>query len=287
MKSFIKVIYILVLIWFSSYTFANETLEDTGTINSGSIDTTWTVLQVSEDEIRWNSAEDTLTPEQQLKLLNVIISLWEPDQVISSSNPWSVNKKDITSKVEKKIKPTIVIEKKEELVNANEDEEKKIVKVDLEKEKFLKQTEQYLKSVRLSLDIKIREAIYNISQTKKIDPYLSFAQIKKESTFHQESYNSWHIGYLQVGTYPVIWYNQIYWTKYHLSDLYDPFINLEIGLDYLRQKLEIYQSEPLALMAYNWGDGYVKRNLKAWLFESSYTRYINSLRTDIKSISID
>jgi soluble lytic murein transglycosylase len=48
-------------------------------------------------------------------------------------------------------------------------------------------------------------------------------------------------------------------TQFHVSDLYDPEINVRYGAWYLRHLLDKYGSERLALAAYNAGQANVDR----------------------------
>lgn len=151
---------------------------------------------------------------------------------------------------------------------------------------FEKRVKIYINSIWAKFDIKLIDIIYDKATKKWLDPYLIIALIKKESTFRNNSYNAGSIWYLQVSKYPVIWYNKIHGTRYTLNDLYKARVNLEIWIDYLSQKMKIYQNEHLALMSYNGGDWYLRKMLKSGVTKSRYSKYITSLRDKIKSIKI-
>jgi len=185
----------------------------------------------------------------------------------------------------KKVDSEEKLEVKKEESKVKETSQEELIQKD--KDLFIKKSKKYLDNINVSLDNSIIEVVYEKSKEKWVDPYLVFAQMKKESTFNINAYNAWCYGYLQVSKYPVIWYNKIYWASFEVSDLKKPRVNLEIWIDYLRQKLEAYWSEHLALMAYNWWDWYLQRSLKAWYTSSSYSRYITSLRDEIKNIQIN
>lgn len=85
-----------------------------------------------------------------------------------------------------------------------------------------------------------------------VDPAIVKALIWVESRYdpNAENYNGTCVGLMQVST------------KWHadraarlgLTDFFDPYSNIAIGVDYLQELMTKYKDPSLALMAYNMGD---------------------------------
>lgn len=181
----------------------------------------------------------------------------------------------------------VEIEKQKEN-NIYLEEEKKEKKLDEERGLFYLKTNKYLESIKKELSEEIVLAIFDKSKKKNIDPYIILAQIKKESTFNKDAYNKGCIWLLQISKYPLIWYNQKYWTNYKFEQLYSEKMNLEIWIDYLFEKInENNWNIHYSLMAYNWWNWYLKRMLNSWIYSTKYSRDILQLSKEIKEIVIN
>lgn len=109
------------------------------------------------------------------------------------------------------------------------------------------------------------DVLAKYSEEYKIDPLLSAAIIKVESSFYSGARSPrGALGLMQImpATAKEIAI-ELKMRPFTTSDLYDPEINIRIGLYYLaRLKKEFNDDLPLVLAAYNGGQGNVKKWLK-------------------------
>lgn len=108
-----------------------------------------------------------------------------------------------------------------------------------------------------------REIVLGHARNYRLDPALLAAVIYQESKFNADARSSrGAIGLMQLlpDTAEGI-AERTGGSKFRVSDLYDPEINVRYGAWYLRHLLDKYGSERTALAAYNAG----QRNVDSWL----------------------
>lgn len=109
------------------------------------------------------------------------------------------------------------------------------------------------------------EYVYKYAQENEVDPYLIFAIIKAESNFKRNiRSNSGAIGLMQLmETTAVEVANEIKEEVAIKEALYNPEINIKIGVRYYAYLLKHYEGKQyLALAAYNAGMGKVDKWIK-------------------------
>ena len=117
---------------------------------------------------------------------------------------------------------------------------------------------------RLWYPLKYQAIVRTYAQQQRLDPALLAAVIETESKFNSSALSSaGAVGLLQLTpatAQGIALYT--HGTKFRLSDLKNPDINVRYGTWYLRQLLDHYHgNERLALAAYNAGKG----NVDGWL----------------------
>lgn len=125
---------------------------------------------------------------------------------------------------------------------------------------------------------KYEEYVYDFSEELNIDPLLTFAIIKTESNFKEDAKsNSGAIGLMQLMENTAEEQAQTLNIEYSKTVLYDPEMNLKLGLNYFNKLLDYYnQNYILAFTAYNAGLG----NVQKWISEGT----IKSDGSDIENI---
>lgn len=121
------------------------------------------------------------------------------------------------------------------------------------------------KVLKILYPIKYEEEIYKYSNELSIDPMLTFAIIKTESNFveYAES-KSGAIGLMQLMENTAEEQAEKLGVNYSKEILYNPEINLKLGLNYFNTLLDYYnQNYILAFAAYNAGIG----NVQNWVKE--------------------
>lgn len=126
--------------------------------------------------------------------------------------------------------------------------------------------------------IKYEEYVYKYSAELNIDPILTFAIIKTESNFDETAESkSGAIGLMQLMDTTAKEQAEKLNIQYSKEILYDPEINLKLGINYFNTLLDYYnQNYILAFAAYNAGLG----NVQKWIQEG----IINEDGTDIENI---
>jgi soluble lytic murein transglycosylase len=116
---------------------------------------------------------------------------------------------------------------------------------------------------RLWHPLRYTTIVRTYAQQQKLDPALLAAVIDTESKFNADARSSaGAVGLMQLTpatAQGIALYT--HGTKFQLSDLTNPDINVRYGTWYLRSLLDRYHSERLALAAYNAGKG----NVDSWL----------------------
>jgi len=121
--------------------------------------------------------------------------------------------------------------------------------------------------------IKYEEYVYKYAQEYKIDPLLIFAIIKAESNFNEKALSSSNaIGLMQLleKTAEEIAIEDLGMEGFKKEDLYNPELNIRIGLKYFSKLLKEYEySYNLALAAYNGGTGNVRKWIEQGIISES------------------
>lgn len=80
-----------------------------------------------------------------------------------------------------------------------------------------------------------------------IDPYVIMSVIQTESTYNPKARNGNCLGLMQVSSY---WHRDRA-ARLGVTDLYDPYSNVLVGIDYISEMLTQYKDIRLVLMMYN------------------------------------
>lgn len=122
------------------------------------------------------------------------------------------------------------------------------------------------------LDKDIQDYIIAKSTEHNINPALVFAIIERESNYDckaiGDSGNS--IGLMQINTY----WQQERMDKLGITDLFDPYNNIDIGIDVLTEILSQYEDLTFSLMVYNGGFDYATDNISRGIYNTDYTEYV-------------
>jgi soluble lytic murein transglycosylase len=117
---------------------------------------------------------------------------------------------------------------------------------------------------RILYPLEYRQIVEGHARTYDLDPALLAAVIYQESRFHADARSgSGAIGLMQL--MPATAKGIALRTggsRFVVSDLYDPEINVRYGAWYLRHLLDKYGDERRALAAYNGGQGNVDRGVR-------------------------
>lgn len=126
-----------------------------------------------------------------------------------------------------------------------------------------------------------KDLVYKYAKKYEIDPFLASAIIKVESSFYSSAQSpKGAIGLMQI--MPATGREiaaKLNLRPFCISDLYDPGINIQIGLYYfVMLKKEFNDNLYLTLAAYNGGP----RNVKKWLAQNRISSQIS--KEDLKNI---
>ncbi|HZH93656.1 MAG TPA: lytic transglycosylase domain-containing protein [Tissierellaceae bacterium] len=123
--------------------------------------------------------------------------------------------------------------------------------------------------VALTYPVVYKESVVKYSEEYNLDPMLVMAVIKTESNFDKDAISHKGArGLMQIGESTGRWASEILKLEEYTGDLlYDPETNIRIGAWYLRELLDQYDHEYVALAAYNAGSG----NVSEWLSNQEYS----------------
>lgn len=136
----------------------------------------------------------------------------------------------------------------------------------------------------LSKRLELFDVIYKKSHAMGIDPYLTLSIIATESSF-RESAISWNGAYGLMQIKPltaeeVAFKLGIPWQGE--ETLFDPVLNITLGLKYLADLKDRFGDMDQALVAYNCGPGFVANCMKNE--EKLPIRYIEKIRRNLKQM---
>ena len=117
------------------------------------------------------------------------------------------------------------------------------------------------KILKILYPIKYKEYVYKYSDELNIDPMLTLSIIKTESNFEKTAESpSGAVGLMQLMDTTAKEQAEKLDIKYSKDILYNPEINLKLGINYFNTLLDYYnQNYILAFAAYNAGLGNVQR----------------------------
>ena len=128
-------------------------------------------------------------------------------------------------------------------------------------------------------DVPLPEAMQDyirmLSVEYSVPEELILAMIEVESSFRPSVVSSTgDYGYMQINECNHEWLKD----ELGVTDFLDPYNNILCGITILSQHYERYGDETKALMAYNMGATGAKRNWDKGIFETTYTRKIQSAK---------
>jgi soluble lytic murein transglycosylase len=111
---------------------------------------------------------------------------------------------------------------------------------------------------RLAYPIYYLDLVESVAAKYGVDPLLVFALIRQESLFEGFA-TSWAYAYGLMQVIPSTGAEIAYkldWPDYSTQDLYKPYLNVQFGIFYLAEQLDLFDGkEYVALSAYNGGPG--------------------------------
>lgn len=121
--------------------------------------------------------------------------------------------------------------------------------------------------------LKYSEYVEKHSKEYNIDPYMTYAIIKAESNFDSEAKSSSEaIGLMQTMESTAIETAKKLELDIEEADLYNPELNIQIGLKYFADLLKKYDGNySLAIIAYNAGIGNVDKWIEAKIIKKDGT----------------
>ena len=126
----------------------------------------------------------------------------------------------------------------------------------------------------------VQDYLWEQCEERGLDYYIAIALIERESGYkhYVVGDNGNSIGYMQI---------QEKWHKKRMeaegvTDLYNPFENIRVGLNYLSELFNKYGNWDKALMCYNMGERRAKELWGEEIYSSCYSREIQERAQEIK-----
>lgn len=122
-----------------------------------------------------------------------------------------------------------------------------------------------------------KEIIEYYSQNYEVDPYLICAIIQTESGFNQYAVsNKGASGYMQLMKSTADWGAEVIGIEnYSYDQIFEPEINIQIGIWYVSTLMKQFENIEVALAGYNGGSG----NVSSWLKDERYSDDNKNLHT--------
>lgn len=131
------------------------------------------------------------------------------------------------------------------------------------------------------LDAELQEYIIEKSEAHNISPALIFAIIEIESNYDiwAEGDGGYSQGLMQISTK---WHKDRM-DKLGVTDLFNPYKNIDVGIDILSELLANYEDVTFSLMVYNGGFDYAINNINNGIYSTDYTDYVTSRCLELQS----
>lgn len=131
--------------------------------------------------------------------------------------------------------------------------------------------------LKIMYPIRYEEYVYKYSEDLRIDPMLTFSIIKTESNFEEKAESlSGAIGLMQLMESTAKEQADKLNIECSKEMLYEPEINLKLGLNYFNTLLDYYnQNDILAFAAYNAGLGNVQKWIEEGIIKEDGSDYEN------------
>ena len=131
------------------------------------------------------------------------------------------------------------------------------------------------------LSDELQAHIVALCEENDIEPELVIAVIQRESNFHADTIgdNGRSYGLMQVQ----FWCHEQRMQRLSCTDLLDPFQNVTVGVDILREKLNKYDTVEEALTAYNAGDtGAYKYYFSKGIYANDYALKVMEIAENLQ-----
>ncbi|WP_409228274.1 lytic transglycosylase domain-containing protein [Gudongella sp. SC589] len=124
-------------------------------------------------------------------------------------------------------------------------------------------------AVALTYPLVYKDSVLKYSKEYNLDPMMIMAVIKTESNFDKDATSIRDArGLMQIAESTGNWASEVLRIKdYDHGMLYVPEINIRFGTWYLRELIDQYGNDAVALAAYNAGSG----NVSNWLSNKAYS----------------
>ncbi|MDO5716451.1 MAG: lytic transglycosylase domain-containing protein [Tissierellia bacterium] len=110
------------------------------------------------------------------------------------------------------------------------------------------------------LPLEYEDEIQRIAKENHVDPALICALIKTESSFNKDAISSKHaLGLTQLMPSTIQYISEKYDIPVTIQSVFEPETNIRVGVMYLKDLMDRFGDEDLALMAYNAGPSVVRR----------------------------
>lgn len=126
----------------------------------------------------------------------------------------------------------------------------------------------------------VQEYLLEQCTARELDYYIAVALIERESGYkagisgdsgkskgYMQVQERWHIARMK---------------EEQVKDLYNPYENIRVGLNYLDELYERYEDWHLALMCYNMGESKAKKCWENGVHSSNYSKWVIARAEDIK-----
>lgn len=126
-----------------------------------------------------------------------------------------------------------------------------------------------ISAVAMAYPFVYKDSVMKYSKDYNLDPMLVMGVIKAESNFDKDATSTKDArGLMQIGESTGRWAAEEFGTERYSGEmLYEPDFNIKAGTWYIRQLMDQYESEEVALAAYNAGSG----NVSQWLLSNDYS----------------
>ncbi len=126
-----------------------------------------------------------------------------------------------------------------------------------------------ISAVAMAYPFVYKDSVMKYSEDYNLDPMLVMGVIKAESNFDKDATSTKDArGLMQIGESTGKWAAEVFGAEnYSVEMLYEPDFNIKAGSWYIRQLMDQYESEEVALAAYNAGSG----NVSQWLLSNDHS----------------